>query len=309
MTLPIIQKIKLNNFSWIDISRSSLEEMEYLKKNFDFHPVHLNDCFSSIQRPKFDLTSDYAFLVLIFPIYNRKTRKIVSSEIDFFIGRDYLLTVHRGELLPLINFFNLCQVDQTEKEKYFTGDSAALIHGILQRLFSHCVPILDYFNLSIGNIEELIFKGYEKKMVKEILLAKINIVNFRRIMQSHRAVISQLLKKNNLFIKTDDLKLYFDEILETNGDIWNVLENLKQNIEAIENTNNSLISFELNDIIKILTIVSFLILPITLIANIFGMNLKFMPLINSPISFWAIIGLMIAVLVSLIFYFKKRNWL
>jgi len=128
-------------------------------------------------------------------------------------------------------------------------------------------------------------------------------------MQAHRLVISKLLKKSNIFFSTAQFKTYFDELLETIDDIWGNLENLRQNIEATEKTNNSLISFQLNDIIKILTTISVIILPITLIATLFGMNLQFMPLVNSPSSFWIIILIMIIMISGLIYYFKKKKWL
>ncbi len=309
MNLPTIQQIKTKNLTWTDISKCSQEEIKYLKKTFKFHPVHLSDCFSSIQRPKLNTTSRYIFMVLLFPIYSRRTRKIASSEIDFFIGPNYLVTVHRGELLPLMNTFNSCKVSKSQRNKYFTDNPAALLHEILNRLFSYCLPILDSLSLSINSIEEHVFRGYEKRMVREILIAKTNIINFRKIMQAHQLVLSKLLKKSGFFLSAEQLKIYFDELLETTDDIWENLENLKQSIEAIEKTNNSLISFQLNDIIKILTTISVIVLPITLIAAVFSMNLQFMPLTNQPSSFWLIIGLMVVTFLVLIYYFKRKKWL
>lgn len=309
MNLPTIQKIKTKDFSWIDISRCSPEEIKYLEQKFRFHPVHLNDCLSTLQRPKLDITEKYIFMVLLFPIYNRKTRKVTSSEVDFFINSDYLITVHRGELSPLINFFNSCKISKTRQKKYFSENPSVLIRELLSHLFSYCFPILDTLSLNINGIENHIFQGYEKKMVKEILISKTNIVNFRKIMQAHRIVVSKLLKKSNIFFSTGQFKIYFDELLETIDDIWGSLENLKQSIEATEKTNNSLISFQLNDVIKILTTISVIILPITLIANIFGMNLQFMPLANNPFSFWIVILIMVIMFSGLVYYFKKKKWL
>ena len=309
MDLPTIQQIKTKNFTWTDISQCSSEGMKYLEQNFKFHPVHLSDCLSKIQQPKLDITSKYVFLVLLFPVYNRRTRKVTSSELDFFISSDYLITVHRSELLPLINFFNFCKVGKSEQEKNSFDNPVFLVYEILNRLFSSCVPILDSLDLNITSIEEHIFKGYEKKMVREILIAKTNIVNFRKIMQAHRMVISKFLKKGYALLSSEKLKIYFHELLETTDDIWETLENLRQAIEATEKTNNSLISFQLNDAIKILTTISVIILPITLIASIFGMNLKFMPLTDKTFSFWTIIGLMTVTFTGLVYYFKKKKWL
>ncbi len=303
-----IQEIKTKNLRWIDVSACQPKEMKYIEQKFKFHPLHINDCSSPVQRPKLDVTSDYLFMVLLFPVYNRRTRKIISSEIDFFINSNTLVTVHRGELSPLMIFFNLCQTTPEQKEKYFIGSPAFLIYELLNRLLSSCNPILGNMNLNINGIEENIFKGYEKKMVKEILVAKTNVVNFRRITQSHRLVVSKLLEKSSLFFSPGQLKIYFNEVIENAEDIWQNLENLRETVDAIEQTNNSLISFQLNDIIKILTIISIIVLPISLIGTFFGMNLKFMPFINHPSAFWILLGITGLMILFLISYFKRKKW-
>jgi len=303
-----IQEIKTKNLTWIDVSSCEPKEMKHIEQKFKFHPLHINDCLSPVQRPKLDVTSDYLFMVLLFPVYNRRTRKIISSEIDFFINSDTLVTVHRGELSPLMNFFNLCQTTKEQKDKYFIGSPAFLIYELLNRLLAACNPILGNMNLNINGIEENIFNGYEKRMVKEILIAKTNVVNFRRITQTHRLVVSKLLEKSSLFFSPGKLKIYFKEVIENAEDIWQNLENLRETVVAIEQTNNSLISFQLNDIIKILTIISIIVLPISLMGTVFGMNLKFLPLMNQPFAFWILLSVMAFIIIFLVGYFKRKKW-
>ena len=309
MFLPSIQEIQTKNLTWINISRVSPEEMKYLEENFHFHQLHLADCLNPAQRPKLDVGKNYLFIVLTFPIYHRKTRQIISSEVDFFIGTNFLVTVHRNELTPLINFFNLCQISKSQQKKYFTGNPSVLLHKILDCLFSHCDPILETLQSSIDSIEENIFRGYERRMVKEILLVKRNIINFRRIMQAHESVIDKFIAKCELLFSIGQFTPYFLELKEKSGDIWDTLENLYQSIITLEQTNNSLISFRINDIIKILTTISVIILPITLIANIFSMNTRGIPFIDEPNSFWIVLGLMSIVFISLLIYFKSKKWL
>jgi len=303
-----IKEIKTKNLRWIDVSSCKPKEMKHIEQKFKFHPLHISDCLSPVQRPKLDVTPDYLFMVLLFPVYNRRTRKIISSEIDFFINSDTLVTVHRGELSPLMNFFNLCQTTKKQKDKYFVGSPAFLIYELLNRLLAACNPILGNMNLNINGIEENIFNGYEKRMVKEILIAKTNVVNFRRITQTHRLVVSKLLEKSSLFFSPGKLKIYFKEVIENAEDIWQNLENLRETVEAIEQTNNSLISFQLNDIIKILTIISIIVLPISLMGTIFGMNLKFLPLMNQPFAFWILLSVMALIIIFLVGYFRRKKW-
>jgi len=309
MSPETIQKIETKDLQLINVSRVSKTEMDYLKKEFRFHQVHLEDCLAPYQRPKIDVYNNYIFMVLIFPLYKRKTREIISSEVDFFIGSNFLVVVHRNDLPPLINFLNACQTSKSKQKKYFTGNPSVLLYELLNQLLSSCAPILELLDNSIVDIEESIFRGYEKRMVKEILIAKRNIINFRRIMQVHRAVLTKLINKSEQFFSTGQLKLYFRELIETTSDIWEILDNLNQSVDSIETTNNSLISYRLNDIMKLLAIVSVCILPVTLIASIYSMQMPNLPFINNPLIFPFLVFTMIIGIGVLVIIFKKKKWL
>jgi len=309
MSPETIQKIETKDLQLINVSRVSKTEMDYLKKEFRFHQVHLEDCLAPYQRPKIDVYNNYIFMVLIFPLYKRKTREIISSEVDFFIGSNFLVVVHRNDLPPLINFLNACQTSKSKQKKYFTGNPSVLLYELLNQLLSSCAPILELLDNSIVDIEESIFRGYEKRMVKEILIAKRNIINFRRIMQVHRAVLTKLINKSEQFFSTGQLKLYFRELIETTSDIWEILDNLNQSVDSIEATNNSLISYRLNDIMKLLAIASVCFLPVTLIASIYSMQMPTLPFINNPLIFPFLLFIMIIGVCALVIIFRKKKWL
>jgi len=309
MPLETIQTIETRGLRWINVSRVTSPEMEYLKREFNFHQLHLDDCLSPYQRPKLDIRSDYLFLVLVFPIYRRKTREIISSEVDFFIGSNFLITVHRNELPPLINLFNACQASKSKQDKYFTGNPSVLLYELLNQLLISCKPILEFLNYFIDDIEESIFRGYERRMVREILIAKRDIINFRRIMQIHRSILTKLIEKSEQFFSTGQLKLYFKELIETTGDIWEVLDNLNQSINSIEATNNSLISFRLNDIMKLLAIASVCFLPVTIIASLYNMRVPNLPLESNPLAFPSLLTIMAVSVLILFIIFKKKRWI
>ena len=309
MPLETIQTIETRGLRWINVSRVTSPEMEYLKREFNFHQLHLDDCLSPYQRPKLDIRSDYLFLVLVFPIYRRKTREIISSEVDFFIGSNFLVTVHRNELPPLINLFNACQASKSKQDKYFTGNPSVLLYELLNQLLISCKPILEFLNYFIDDIEESIFRGYERRMVREILIAKRDIINFRRIMQIHRSILTKLTEKSEQLFSTGQLKLYFKELIETTGDIWEVLDNLNQSINSIEATNNSLISFRLNDIMKLLAIASVCFLPVTIIASLYNMRVPNLPLESNPLVFPSLLTIMAVSVLILFIIFKKKRWI
>lgn len=304
-----IQQIKTEKIRWINIINPGQKEIDYLREKFHFHPLDLKDCLTQSQRSKVDIYPDYIFLVLLFPIYNKETQEISASEVDFFISKDYLISLHKNDLKPLKGFFNICNLNNKIQDKYFT-EPEALLYEIINKLLLQCFPMIEHVGLDINDIEKKIFRGYEKKMVEEILIIRRNITDFRKITQAHKNTLKKLiggLQASDLFIiqKTD---IYYNNLIDCTKEIWDALESFKESIEALQQTNESLISFRLNDVMKLLTILSVTMLPVTLIASIFGMNTKAMPLADNPLGFWFVLGISMAVVLTMIFYFKSKKW-
>ncbi|MFH0854874.1 MAG: magnesium transporter CorA family protein [bacterium] len=313
--MPSIKIIQRNNFQWIDIhcnNGSKNKGIKYLEENFSFHPLDIEDCISITHRAKCDQYQLYSFLIFLFPTYTEKNREITTSEIDFFVSKDYLVNVHRDRNLKIFsNFFKLCEENENEKEKFLSLPPERLLYEILNRLYQDCFPMLDHISADIDNIEKQIFAGYEKEMVHEISIIRRNITDFRKIMQPHKNVIKKLtlsLQESSLFEiqKTD---AYFNNLLDYTKEIWDALENYKERIEALQETNESLISFKLNDIMKTLTIISVTTFPITLIAAIFGMNTPGIPFTELKYGFWIVFSIMLSIAFFMLMHFKKRDWM
>ena len=306
-----IREIKLNNVRWLDIANFGQAEKDYLAQNFNFNELDLADCLSPTQRPKIEKYPGYTFLILLFPVYNRQNRQIYPSEVDFFIGKNYLITVHRNDLPPIIDLFNGCRVNEEKRKKYLADDPSALLHQIIKRFYRYCFPMLDHISLGTSRVKKNIFQGKERQMVTEILLIRQNIADFRKIMQVHKNTLHKLMGKkngcgeNNLL--SQKILPHFDILVDMVKDIWDNLESFREAIETLQQTNESLISNKLNDIMKLLTIISTILLPITLIASVFGMNARHMPFIGQRYDFWVIIGIGVAVVSIMIVYFRKKR--
>ena len=303
-----IQEIKTNKVRWLHFVKPNAKLLENLQTQYQFHPLDIADCLSPAQRPKLDEYNNYLFLVLTFPYYEPGDREIRASEIDFFIGPDYLVSITDGKLTPLVKFFDQCHINDIFREKYMSDSPTYLLYEIINRLQLYCYPILDHVGADIDGIQEVIFKGFEKKMVKEILIMKRNIVNLRKIMQAHKNVVRKLITKKDKYFIPGTIAVYFNNTLEQTKDIWDILENLNENINALYDTNESQISFRLNDVMKVLTVITVILLPINLIAGIFSMSTPFMPFINSPRGFWVILGIMATLILFLIIFFKKKRF-
>ncbi|MBU0707614.1 magnesium transporter CorA family protein [Patescibacteria group bacterium] len=305
-----IKTVKHNGLSWVNVYNPTNEEIEYLRKTYKFHPLDLKDCTSPAQRPNLDKYPDYIFMILLFPVFDKKNREVIPSEVDFFIGQDYLVMVHQNKLAPIVDLYELCLVNDHAREKYFGDGIEQLLYTMLNSLFLYCYPMLDHIGMDIDQIEKKIFAGQEKKMVKEILIIRRNITNFRKIMQTHKNVLKKLIDTRNANKhKLNGLRIYFEELIEDTKDIWDTLQGFKETIETIQITNESLISFRINDIVKTLTVISVLALPITVVASVFGMNAKHMPFIGNPNDFWILLLICGSFGAGMIWFFSRKGML
>jgi magnesium transporter len=302
---------KNSNLKWINVTYAKKKEIEYLKKNFNFNLRNLRDSLSNIyaQRLKIEEYPSYLFLVLRFPVLDHASGEIIASEVDCFIGKNYLITIHNKESDTLNGLFNLCKKDTESMNLYMGKDPLFLLHHISERFLENCFNLLDNFNIEISGVEKEIFSGRQKQSIDSILLVKHNIINFRRIMRSHRSIIKKLISNHKRFVHKNHL-LSYNNLLQSTIDIWDIARNHKEMIEALEYTNDSKLSYKMNDIMKTLTIFSVIVFPLTLFAALFGMNtINGMPFLDTENGFWIIVGFMIVGTIGMFGFFKKKRWI
>jgi magnesium transporter len=158
----------------------------------------------------------------------------------------------------------------------------------------------------LERLEDDIFEGHSEEIVRDISNVKQEIINFRKIVRPQRAPLRDLDRTRRYV--SEDLEVYFDDIVDASERIWDMLENYKEVVEALESTNESVISHRVNDILRVLTAISVVVLPLTLIASVFGMNVR-VPGEGSIEAFWIVIVVMIAMLGGMLAYFRHRGWL
>lgn len=311
-----INEIRAKNFRWIDVTnvqKINCPEIKYLKKNFNFHPINIEDCIINGQRPKIDIYKDYLFLVMLYPLYNRRTGEITASEIDFFISKHYIITIHDKKLDTIVSYFNHLKKSQNhlEKNEFLSNNIIIILYEILNKLVGHCFPMLDHISVDIHKTEKLIFHGKEKDMVGKILSSRRNVVNFRRSMQAHKNILKKLESANRQlkFFNTNKSKIYFNNLIDKVKEIWDILDSFKESIEAINDTNESLISFRLNHIMKTFTVISVIIFILTLIASLLSIGAPGTPIIEWELGFIALLVLEILVALFVFGFFKRKKWL
>jgi magnesium transporter len=306
---PRVAELSANGLTWIHLDAPTLEEAELLQRRFGWHPLDLEDVLSRRQRPKIDEYRDdgYLFVVLHFPVYDKRVQRLNAAELDAFIGQDYLVTLPNVELLPVTRLFHRCHEDLELREQLFGKGSGYLLYHVLDDLFDYCFPILDKIGHKLDSLEDDIFEGRSDEVVRDISNVKQEIISYRKIIKPERPTLRLLERHVERFLP-QELELYFDDIVDASERVWDILDNYKEVVEALEDTNESAINHRQNDILRVLTVVSVILLPMTLITGIFGMNVDF-PGFGTAAAWWGIVAGMVTLAVGLAAFFRYKRWL
>jgi magnesium transporter len=306
-TEPRIAELSANGLTWIHINEPGPLEAAVLAERFGFHELDIEDVLSKRQRPKIDEYPEYLFIVLHFPIYDKAVQRLNAAELDVFLGQDFLITLANVELLPVTYLFRRCEEDAELRDELFSKASGYLLYHVLDDLFDYCFPILDKVGHKLDAIEDQLEERRSEDIVRDISDAKQEIIAYRKIIKPERATL-RLLERHTQRFLPHDLELYFDDIVDASERVWDLLDNYKEVVEALEDTNESVISHRVNDILRVLTSISVIVLPLTLIASIWGMNVG-VPGEGDDIDFYVIVGAMVVMLLAMVAYFRRRGWL
>ena len=304
-----IRELSASGLTWVNVVGPDLETANMLAERFGWHPLDVEDIVSKRQRPKVDDYEDdgYLFTVLHFPVYDKAIQRLNAAELDAFIGPDYLVTIPNRELLPVTRLFARCENDELLREQLFAKGTGRLLYEVLDDLFDYCFPILDKIGHKLDSIEDEMFEGHAEDVVRDISNVKQEIISYRKVIKPGRSTLRALERRIDKFLP-EELDIYFDDIVDAAERIWDQLDNYKEVVDGLESTNESVISHRQNDVLRVLTIFSVILLPLTLISGIFGMNVDF-PGAGTTLGFWIVIVLMLASIVGMFGFFRLKRWL
>ncbi len=306
-TEPNVEVVDHGGLRWINIERPGALEQAWLEEHFEFHPLDYEDVTSRNQRPKIDEYPDYLFIVLHFPVFDKALGRLNAGELDIFVGPDFLVTLPNESLQPVEYLFERCRTSEEARDQLFSKGSGFLLYKIVDDAFDYCFPMLRKIGNKLDRLEDDIFQGRSEEVVRDISNAKQEIINFRKIIRPQRPVLRDLERTKQRYL-AQEMELYFDDVQDASERIWDMLENYKEVVEALEDTNESVISHRQNDSLRMLAAVTMVITPLTLVASIWGMNVG-VPGEGSRTAFWAIIAALVVMLVGLLYYFRRRGLL
>lgn len=302
-----MKSIEHKHLTWIDFEDPSAADITYLQEHFNIHPLAIEELVTPTYQPKVVQYDGCLFFSIHIPLFDTKLRTTYPGELDIIMTNHHLITSHKHNIYQLSAFFDLLEKSVGKRRLYLESSPAKLLHHVLEILLNSCFPKLDHITEKLDFIEMQVFSGKEKEMVLEISVLKRDILNFRRTLKPQRAIIESLIQKEHPHIP-DELKVYYQDLIGTNIRLWNLLESQKETIEALEDTNNSLLSNKLDQTMKVLTIFSAILLPVTAYSNILSMSAK-IPLADNPLAFWLHAATMLFISLVTVIVFRYKKWL
>ena len=301
-----MREISTPKITWIDFTEPSADEIMMLKK-LKLHPLALEEFSMPSARPKASLYGNCLYLTVHIPLFDKLNRRTYPSELDIVMTETHLITGHDQDIYQLREFFTKIKRNKKMQEKFMSQSPGYLLYYIIEMLLESCFPKIDHINKNLDSIEEEIFKGNEREMVHEISFVKRDILNFRRTLKPQKSVLESLARDNYPLLEPE-LRTYYQDLVGTNIRVWSALENAKETIESLEDTNDALLSNKLNHTMKVLTVFSAIFLPMTVISNILAMSAP-IPFGHNQNGFWIWIGIMLFASFITIGVFKWKKWI
>ncbi len=297
----------LNGITWHHSELSEEADLLELQKKYQFHQLDLEDCLSEHERPKVEEYPDYLFFIIHLPV--KIGHKVVKEEINIFIGAHHVITLAEGKSGAIAHLWKQMKEDMAMQEEFFGRGVGFFLYEILDLLFDRGFPLIDGVTKDLRHIEVELFEKEEGRVniLRDILTLKRNIITMRSILFPQRAVVAQLQHKNRNLIP-EDLSLYFDDLSDAIERQWSLLDTTKELSDALQETHESWLGHRTNEIVRILTIFSVTMVPLTFLTSLYGMNIH-LPFQDHPEAFAYLMVSMVVVMSGLLGYFAWKKWL
>jgi magnesium transporter len=300
--------ISFGRTTWLDITCPVPADIDALEKAYPYiHPLNLEDLLSPIERPKLDLDENYLFVVLHFPLWDAEERLTRAREVDLILGRGYVATIHDGSLKPLVNLFNSCHSQEAKREDVLGGPPGHTFYVIIDHLVDYLLPMLRKVDANIRDLEESIFTTDSRRVIRDIAVHRRDIIAQRRIVRQQVPILEQLETTDHPILH-EDLEEYFGDIVDHVYKARDIIDENAEIIVGLAETADTLASHRINEVMRILTVISVIMLPLTLISSIYGMNID-LPFMQDPNAFIIISVLMFSITIFMLLYFRQHNWL
>lgn len=296
---------------WLDVSNPNNEEIAGLVKRYDLHPLVGEELKSSSSLAKIDFYKDYILVVLTLPVRIRNgdnAYEIVDREVDFVIGKNFLITSRFDTIEQLEYFAKIFEANSIINKEEKMEHAGHLFYYMVKRIYSGMCEDLENIKDSLVTAETHIFNNDERKMVEVLSNLSRELIDFKQTARVHQEIWEDMVHYDETNIFGKDFVVYVRDIRDEFNRIRELITNARELLTDLRETNDSLLNTKQNEIIKILTIFSLIFNPLTFIASVFTIPAVYVPLVNKQYG-WTVIVIIMMILVALTWWvFKKKRW-
>ncbi len=304
--MSVREIIKIGRLRWLHISEPNEDDFIEFENKYHFHQLDIEDCRQINQRPKIDIYDDYFFLILHFPVFDRKDLFVKPRELKVFWGEDFLITVGKTHWV-IDKMFKEAKEQDNKGIDFEIGTSDALLYAILEKLMTESVFVLRKIGLELELLNRELFSGKARKTIERLSVTRKNIIIINTMFKPQLRVFNKF-ESGKVEGFADNMEDYWGNILDYYNKMWDMTEDYGELIEGLSTTFDSMQTNNTNEIMKILTLISSIILPLTFLTGLYGMNVL-LPLEKDDSTFWVIIITMLLIGGGMATYFRKRKWL
>ena len=306
----MISRYTYKNLTWVDIESPSRDEIAHIMDEFSLPQLMTEEMMNSTLRSKVDLYENFIYVILHFPILQRTTGKPSEQEIDFIIGKDFIITIRYELVQTLHNFAKSFEVTSLLDRDKLTVHGGFLFVHMMRELYIDSLHELDEIMRTIKLIENTIFTNEEAGMVKKILHTSRKLLDFKQALRFHRDILHSYEASSEKFFGPD-YRYYASMIVAEFNKVNSLLEGLREMLAELQSTNDSLLSSRSNEVMRALTIMTFILTPFTITTSIFTMNVANEKLIfiKNIGDFWFVVAVMTLMALVMFIFFRYRKWL
>ncbi|MBO4488308.1 MAG: magnesium transporter CorA family protein [Bacteroidales bacterium] len=302
----MVDTIDFGTYKWHHITDPTVEDLDFLRDNFHFHPLDIDDCSSFVQRPKIDSYDDYHFIVLHFPIFDKRTNLVRTEETKVFWGQEFLITVGNSHYV-VQELFNYTKIHpEPEDEDDISGTSDATLYHILYSMMKATFLLVERMGTELDVINRELFSTKSEKIIEQISRYRKNIIQLNTMFKPQLRMFKAFESGDVGF--ADDMEEYWGNILDFYQKMWDMIDDYGELVDGLSSTFDSLQTNKTNEIMRMLTIISTIVLPLTFISGLYGMNVR-LPFADNPFAFWIVMIICVSILVLLLVFFLKKKWM
>ncbi|MSR71487.1 MAG: hypothetical protein EXS50_02340 [Candidatus Taylorbacteria bacterium] len=306
--ISMIKKHTHSGVTWVDLESPSQTEIKQVMKEFNLHPLVAEELLVPTLKPKVELFENYIYLILHFPALMRGARIDPPKEVDFVIGRNFIITSRFATVEPIMNFSKIFETNSILEKGAEKAHAGLIFYYMIKKLYRHSMFELEKIRVKLCDVENMIFEGKEKEMVVELSKYSRELLDFKQILGTHIETLESF-EIHASKILGEEFNSNINAILGEYKKVCSDIVSDREFLSDLRETNDSLLNTKQNETMKILTIMAFVTFPLSLITDLFSMNTAHSPIVGLPYDFEIIMVIMFIVAFIMFGLFKFKKWL